>query len=306
MSTRRHNAALEEYRATACHPAYAACANTASISALEDIQNYPKDSREFKAAIVTMRQSTHTHSALEEAARVRISHTRLTKGGGETTDSDRVFTELAYERFLKPQPDVASSEYDNLHRASIDKTLECSLLASAKAAAGATFAFKTPDRPAPDRPAPNPTLDPNPSPSRHRETTQTPKIRSPRTPTRTHDGVTHRATSCNEKSNFMRHRVRNRASEWKRLGASEQALCWIRRGVRIPFYRRQVAPAIQQRHLHARRNSTTTRLHGLRASTILALRRMGTMTVQHMGFQNVLVPKPRARTNGDSLSTYTP
>jgi hypothetical protein len=34
----------------------------------------------------------------------------------------------AYERFLKPRPDVASSEYDNLHRAFIDKTLECSLL----------------------------------------------------------------------------------------------------------------------------------------------------------------------------------
>jgi hypothetical protein len=52
-----------------------------------------------------------------------------------TSDSERVFAELAYERHLKPQPDVASSEYDNLHRAFIDKTLECSLLASAKAAA---------------------------------------------------------------------------------------------------------------------------------------------------------------------------
>jgi hypothetical protein len=86
------------------------------MSALEDIQNYPKDSPEFKAAVVTMRQSNHTHSALEETARVRISHIRHTKGGGETSDSDHVFAELAYERFLKPRPDVASSEYDNLHR----------------------------------------------------------------------------------------------------------------------------------------------------------------------------------------------
>jgi hypothetical protein len=103
---------------------------------VEDIQNYPKDPSEFKAVVVTLRQSNHTHSALEEAARVRISHIRHTKGGGETSDSDSVFEqELAYERFLKPRPDVASSEYDNLHRAFIDKTLECSLLASAKAAA---------------------------------------------------------------------------------------------------------------------------------------------------------------------------
>jgi hypothetical protein len=48
---------------------------------------------------------------------VRMSRIRNTKGGGETNDSDRVFAELAYERFLKPRPDVASSEYDNLHRA---------------------------------------------------------------------------------------------------------------------------------------------------------------------------------------------
>jgi hypothetical protein len=32
----------------------------------------------------------------------------------------------------------------------------------------------------------------------------------------------------------MRHRVRKRASEWKPLGASEQVLGRIRRGVRIP------------------------------------------------------------------------
>jgi hypothetical protein len=95
---------------------------------------------------------------------VRISHIRHTKGGGETSDSDRVFTELANERFLKPRPDVASSEYYNLHRALIDKTLECSLLASAKAAAGATFARKTPYRPAPDCPTSTPTPRPRPKP----------------------------------------------------------------------------------------------------------------------------------------------
>jgi hypothetical protein len=66
----------------------------------EDIQTYPEDPPEFKAAIVTMRQSNHTHSAIEKVAYVRVSHIRHTKGGGEKSDSDRVFTELAYERFL--------------------------------------------------------------------------------------------------------------------------------------------------------------------------------------------------------------
>jgi hypothetical protein len=87
---------------------------------MEDIQNYPKDSKELKAAIATMRQSNYTRTALEEAGRVRISHIRHTKGGRETSDSDRVFADLAYERFLKPRPDVASSYYDNLHTAFID------------------------------------------------------------------------------------------------------------------------------------------------------------------------------------------
>jgi hypothetical protein len=88
---------------------------------MEDILNYPKDSPEVKAAIVTMRQSKHTHSALEEAALVRISHIRHTKGGGETSDLDHVFVELAHELFLKPRPNVTSSVYDNLHRTFIDK-----------------------------------------------------------------------------------------------------------------------------------------------------------------------------------------
>jgi hypothetical protein len=63
---------------------------------MEDIQIYPKNSPEFKASVV-MRQSNHTHRALEEAAHVRVSDIRHTKGGGKTNDSDRVFAELAYE-----------------------------------------------------------------------------------------------------------------------------------------------------------------------------------------------------------------
>jgi hypothetical protein len=39
---------------------------------------------------------------------------RYMKGGGERSDLlDKVFAELAYARFLKPRPDVASSECDS-------------------------------------------------------------------------------------------------------------------------------------------------------------------------------------------------
>jgi hypothetical protein len=143
------------------------------MSALEDIQNYPKNSPKFKTAVVTMRQSNHTHNALEEAARVRVSHIRNTNGGGETSDSDCVFAEFGYERFLKLRPDVASSEYDCLYQAFIDKTFECSLLARGKAGIRVTFARTTPGRPAlavRPRNALIQPQDPSPSPSHHPET----------------------------------------------------------------------------------------------------------------------------------------
>jgi hypothetical protein len=44
----------------------------------------------------------------------------------------------------------------------------------------------------------------------------------------------------------MHHRVRNIASEWKRLGVSEQALGWIRQGVHIPFIGTSMLDATQQ------------------------------------------------------------
>jgi hypothetical protein len=56
------------------------------------------------------------------------------------------------------------------------------------------------------------------------------------------------------------------------------------------FHRRPAAPTFQQRHLHAGRNKTTARLHGLRASNILAVMRLGAMPAQKMGFQNVFSP----------------
>jgi hypothetical protein len=131
--------------------------------------------------------------------------------------------------------------------------------------------------------------DPNPSPNRHRETTPTPRTQSPRTPTKTRDGVSRRATSCNDRSNFMRYRVRNRASEWKRLGERTSSRLDSSRGSHT-FHRRPAAPTFQQRYLHARRSTTAARLHGFRASKIPVVKRMGAGTAKQMGFHNVSSP----------------
>jgi hypothetical protein len=57
------------------------------------------------------------------------------------------------------------------------------------------------------------------------------------------------------------------------------------------FHPRPSAPTVQQRHLHARRNTIAARLHELRASKIAAIRRKEAGTSQHMGFENVFSPE---------------
>ena len=62
-----------------------------------------------------------------------------------------VFAELAYERFCRPRPTTVSGPLDALRQAFVDRTLEVSMHAANKAAAGAAFAKITLDRPtAPD------------------------------------------------------------------------------------------------------------------------------------------------------------
>jgi hypothetical protein len=72
---------------------------------------------------------------------------RLTKGGQTSSDSDRVFAELAHERFCRPRPTVVLSALDDLRKAFVDMTLEVSLHAASIAAARAAFARATPDKP---------------------------------------------------------------------------------------------------------------------------------------------------------------
>jgi hypothetical protein len=68
-------------------------------------------------------------------------------GGQASTDADRVLAELAHERFCRPHPKEVSGPLDALRQAFVDRTLEVSLHATNKAAAGAAFAKITPDKP---------------------------------------------------------------------------------------------------------------------------------------------------------------
>jgi hypothetical protein len=160
-----------------------------------------------------------------------------------------------------------------------------------------------PDRPTPDRP--KPTQNPNPSPSYHRETTPTPRLEA-------QEPRQERLTWCEPPHQVMLRPFQLVASPraeqsvqvemFRRERASSRLDSW--RGSHT-FHRRPSAPTVQQQHLHARRNTAAARLHGLRASKIPTIRRMGAETAQHMGFKNSLSPETR-RKNGGSLSTYAP
>jgi hypothetical protein len=99
------------------------------------------------AAVALIRAGHSTHTATEEAARTRLGFLRLTKGGQTSTDADRVFAELAHDRFCRPRPTVVSGPLDVLRQAFVDRTLEVSMHAASKVAAGAAFAKITPDKP---------------------------------------------------------------------------------------------------------------------------------------------------------------
>jgi hypothetical protein len=86
----------------------------------------------FKITPRTHRNSRQRSSPCVIATTPTTRSRRSPVCGYPTSDTPRAegrqAIRTAYERFLKPRPDVASSEYDNLHSAFIDKTLECSLL----------------------------------------------------------------------------------------------------------------------------------------------------------------------------------
>jgi hypothetical protein len=115
---------------------------------MDTLSNGPPLSAEQTAAAALVRAGHRTHTATEEATRTRLGFLRLTKGGQASTDADRVFAELAHERFCRPRPTAVSGPLDALRQAFVDRTLKVSLHAANKVAAGAAFAKITPDKPA--------------------------------------------------------------------------------------------------------------------------------------------------------------
>jgi hypothetical protein len=147
LSDKRTQSAYDEYLHIGCYAFFDSCANAAISKGMDTMSNGPPLSAEQTAAVAFIRAGHRTHTATEEAARTRLGFLRLTKGGQANCDADRVFVELAHERFCRPRHTAVSGPLDALRQAFVDRTLEISLHAASKAAAGAAFAKITPDRP---------------------------------------------------------------------------------------------------------------------------------------------------------------
>jgi hypothetical protein len=130
-----------------CYAFFDSGANAAIDEALDALSTGPPLPTEQAEAVALIRAGHRTHTATEEAARTRLGLLRLTKGGQTSSDSDRVFAELAHEHFCRPRPTAISSALDELRQAFVDRALKVSLHAASKAAVGAAFARATPDKP---------------------------------------------------------------------------------------------------------------------------------------------------------------
>jgi hypothetical protein len=146
LADKRTQSAYDEYLHIGCYAFFDICANAAIGEGLDTMSNAPPPSAEQTAAVALIRAGRRTHTAT--AARTRLGFLRLTKGGHASTDADRVFAELAHERFCRPRPTAVSGPLDALRQAFVDRTLEVRLRAAIKAHAGAAFAKITPDKPA--------------------------------------------------------------------------------------------------------------------------------------------------------------
>jgi hypothetical protein len=105
----------------------------------------PPLSTEQAAAVALIKAGHRTHATTKEAARTRLGFLRLTKDGQTSENSDRLFAELAHERFCRPRPTAVSGPLDDMSQAFVDKTLEDGMHAAIKAVVGAAFAKATPD-----------------------------------------------------------------------------------------------------------------------------------------------------------------
>jgi hypothetical protein len=148
LNDKRTQGAYDEYLHIGCYAFFDCCANAAVSEDLDTLSHGPPLSAVQTATIALILRAGHrTHAATEEAARTRLGFLHLTKGEQASTDADRVFAELAHERFCRPRPTAVSGPLDALRQAFVDRTLEVILHAANKVAAGAAFAKIMQDKP---------------------------------------------------------------------------------------------------------------------------------------------------------------
>jgi hypothetical protein len=92
LSDKRTQSAYDEYLHIGCYAFFDTLSHGPPLSVVQT------------ATIALIRAGHRTHTATEEAARTRLGFLRLPKGGQASTDADRVFAELAHERFCRPRP----------------------------------------------------------------------------------------------------------------------------------------------------------------------------------------------------------
>jgi hypothetical protein len=124
LSDKRTQSAYDEYLHIGCYAFFDSrtVAPTAIGETLDTLSHGPALHAEHAAAIALIRAGRRTHTATEGAARTRLGFLRLTKGGQTSIDADRVFAELAHERFCRPRPTAVSGPLDALRQAFVDRS----------------------------------------------------------------------------------------------------------------------------------------------------------------------------------------
>jgi hypothetical protein len=114
LNDNRSQPGYDEYLHICCYAFFDSCANTAISEGMDVMSSDPSLLTEQMAAVTLITAGHRTHATTEEAARTRSGFLRLTKGGQTSSDSDRVFAELAHEHFCRPRPTAVSGPLDEL------------------------------------------------------------------------------------------------------------------------------------------------------------------------------------------------
>jgi hypothetical protein len=109
--------------------------STATIKGIDALSIGQPISPGQAMAVALIMASNRIHNATDEATCTRLGFLRITKGGQTSINSDRVFVELAHERYCRPRPTAVSGPLDALCQVFADLELEVSLHAARNATA---------------------------------------------------------------------------------------------------------------------------------------------------------------------------